>query len=54
MPQIFNLQYSIFNSGLSGLGLNLRGLKTKEAALERISEYASSHQNNEGRAGRSA
>jgi predicted amidohydrolase YtcJ len=42
MPGLIESHGHLYGLGQSQLGLNLRGIKTKEAALERISEYASS------------
>jgi predicted amidohydrolase YtcJ len=42
MPGLIESHGHLFGLGQSQLGLNLRGIKTKQAALERISEYASS------------
>ena len=40
MPGFIESHAHLFNLGQSQLGLNLRGIKTREAALERIREYA--------------
>jgi predicted amidohydrolase YtcJ len=42
MPGLIESHGHLFGLGQSQLGLNLRGIQTKEAVLERISEYASS------------
>jgi len=42
MPGLIESHGHLFYLGQSQLGLNLRGIKTKQAVLERIREYASS------------
>jgi len=42
MPGLIESHGHLFNLGQSQLGLSLRGIKSKEAVLERISQYASS------------
>jgi hypothetical protein len=42
MPGFIESHGHLFGLGQSQLGLNLRGIKTKQAVLERIKEYASS------------
>ena len=42
MPGFIESHGHLFGLGQSQLGLNLRGIKTKQSVLERIREYASS------------
>jgi predicted amidohydrolase YtcJ len=51
MPGLIESHGHLFGLGQSQLGLNLSGLKTKQAALERISEYALSLQEEQMKAG---